>query len=391
VGREHSGSTRVSGPLVKAGSELDAAGSRASATGSQDGAARRLPVAVSPSYDVVIGQGLLAAAADFVAERHVAIVSDEHVAPLYAGSLSDSLRGAGKQVMLLTVSPGEASKQVGVWSQLLEAMATSGLNRDAAVVALGGGVVGDLGGFAAATYLRGVALYQFPTSLLAMVDSSVGGKTGLDLPQGKNLVGAFWQPRAVVADIDTLATLPAAEFRQGTVELVKTGFLGDPWLVDLVEGEWSPTVSPALLSEAVARSVAVKAAKVAADERESGVRAHLNLGHTLGHAIEAASDLQLPHGDCVLYGMLYAALLAEGRGLSDLVARFAQLIERLQPRPLPELDYDRVTAYMGRDKKAAQGRLKFVLLHDVGVPVVVGDVSDAERALAWRRLKEMMA
>ena len=353
--------------------------------------AERVTVDVSPVYDVTIGDGLMAAAADFVAEKHVAIVTDEHVGPLYAGELSEALRQADRRVTLLTVPAGEASKQVGTWSQLLEALATAGLGRDGAVVALGGGVVGDLAGFTAASYLRGVAYYQFPTSLLAMVDSSVGGKTGLDLPQGKNLVGAFWQPRAVVADVATLASLPAAEFRQGTVELVKTGFIGDPWLVDLVEGDWSPSASSELLSAAVRRSVAVKARIVAADERETGVRAHLNLGHTLGHAVEAASNLELPHGDSVLYGLLYAALLAQRRGLSDLVERFAQLVERLEPLPLPDLDFDTVSDFMTRDKKVVAGRVKFVLLAGVGAPVVVDDVGEAERADAWRRLKELIA
>jgi len=224
-----------------------------------------------------------------------------------------------------------------------------------------------------------------------MVDASVGGKTGLDLPQGKNLVGAFWQPRAVVADVAALRSLPPAEFRQGTVELVKTGFIGDPWLVELVEGEWSAAAPDELLTEAVSRSVTVKARIVSADERESGERAFLNLGHTLGHAIEAASDLRLPHGDSVLYGMLYAALLARDRGMLDLVPRFAALIERLGPEPLPDLDFAAVSEFMTRDKKVVAGRVKFVLLEAIGRPVLVSDVSEAEREAAWERLREMIA
>ena len=354
-------------------------------------ATRRVPVDVSPPYEVVIGSGLLANAAEVVAESHVAIVTDDNVGPLLADRLSAGLRAAGKRVTLLTVPAGESSKQIATWSQLLEALATSGLGRNGAVLALGGGVVGDLAGFAAASYLRGVAYYQFPTSLLAMVDASVGGKTGLDLPQGKNLVGAFWQPRAVIADVEALASLPASEFRQGTVELVKTGFIGDPWLVELVEGEWSAQSSPALLAEAVARSVTVKAGIVAQDEREAGVRAFLNLGHTLGHAVEAASGLLLPHGDSVLYGLLYASLLARNRGMQDMVDRFAALVERLGPLPLPQLDFADVSEFMTRDKKVVDGRVKFVLLEEVGRPVVVADVTDDEREAAWADLREMIA
>lgn len=354
-------------------------------------ASRLVNVAVSPAYDVVIGEGLLDSVAEHVSEQHVAVISDENVAALHATGLIEALEAAGKSVVMFSVPPGEASKQVDIWHGLLQSLAAAGLGRDAAVLALGGGVVGDLAGFTAAAYLRGVALYQLPTSLLAMVDSSVGGKTGLDLPQGKNLVGAFWQPRAVISDVATLATLPAAEFRQGTVELVKTGFLGDPWIVDLVESDWAQNLESQMMVEAIARAVAVKAAIVASDEREGGVRAHLNFGHTLGHAVEAASGLTLPHGDSVLYGMLYAALLARNQGLSDLVDRFAALTSRLQPRPFPTLDFSVVRGYMSRDKKVAAGRLKFVLLAGVAEPLVVSDIDEAAMAVAWSQLEELVA
>lgn len=358
---------------------------------SVDEAFARVNVEVSPAYPVLIGAGLHERLPSFVAEQRVALISDENVAALYAGHLVAGLEAAGKSVTLLSVPPGEASKQIEAWHGLLRGLAASGMGRDGAVLALGGGVIGDLAGFVAASYLRGVALYQLPTSLLAMVDSSVGGKTGLDLPEGKNLVGAFWQPRAVLADVDVLTTLPLDEFRQGTVELVKTGFIGDPWLVDLVLGDWAPDIDAAVLAEAVRRAVAVKGALVAADEREGGVRAHLNLGHTLGHAVEAASGLRLPHGDSVLYGMLYVALLARARGLGDLVDTFLDLIARLRPRRFPALQFEQVLGYMRRDKKVAAGRLKFVLLEDVGRPVVVGDVEEAELQRAWVRLGELVA
>ena len=353
--------------------------------------ARRVQVDVDPAYEVLIGEGLLASVGEHVSEHQLAVISDENVAALYAPRLRAALEESGKSVVTLGVAAGEASKQVAAWQDLLEGMALAGIGRDGAVLALGGGVIGDLAGFTAAAYLRGIALYQLPTSLLAMVDSSVGGKTGLDLPHGKNLVGAFWQPRTVIADVATLTTLPAAEFRQGTVELVKTGFIGDPWLVELVEGDWQPELAPEVMIEAVARAVAVKAGIVAADERESGVRAYLNLGHTLGHGVEAASGLILPHGDAVLYGMLYAALLARELEISDLVDRFYGLVDRLQPRPFPDLSFAQVRAYMARDKKVVGGRLKFVLLAEVGSPVIVDDIDDASLKLAWQQLKELVA
>src|SRR5690606_38303959 len=276
-----------------------------------------------------------------------------------------------------------------------------------AVLALGGGVVGDLAGFAAATYLRGVALYQLPTTLLAMVDAAIGGKTAVDLPEGKNLVGAFWQPRAVLADVATLYTLPPRELRQGVAETVKTGLIGDPGLVDEAErllvtaatGEGSEAaglggpggaVPPGALVDVVARAAAVKARVVTEDPHEAGVRAHLNLGHTLAHALEAASGLALSHGDAVLYGLAFAAVLGRDRGLADVVERVPGLVTRLGPDPLPTFDLASLAPFLARDKKAVAGRMRFVLLEEVGRPVVVDDVTADELASAWRTLEELM-
>ncbi|HEX7040172.1 MAG TPA: 3-dehydroquinate synthase [Trueperaceae bacterium] len=372
------------------------------ATGDADavsaGRRRTVTVALSPPYDVVVGPGLLGEVATRVAEATVAVVSDDAVWALHGRRLAERLEAGGKRVAAVTFPPGEASKDLATLGRVLRALASAGLGRDGAVLALGGGVVGDLGGLAAATYLRGVALYQLPTSLLAMVDAAIGGKTGIDLPEGKNLVGAFWQPRAVLADVQTLATLSPRELRQGTAEVVKTGLIGDPGLVDEAErllvpaaaGEGAAAVPPDELAEVVARAAAVKARVVAADPHEAGVRAHLNLGHTLAHALEAASGLALGHGDAVLYGLVYAAALGRARGLTDQVERLAGIVERLRPDPLPDLPFEALVPYMRRDKKARAGRLRFVLLAEPGRPVVVDDVGEDELRSAWRALEELV-
>lgn len=353
-------------------------------------------VGLSPPYPVVVGSGLLERAAEFVRERHVVIVTDDNVGALFAGALVGALSADGRDVLTVSVPPGERSKSITQWAHVLGAMARSGVPRDAAVVALGGGVVGDLAGFVAAAYMRGVALYQFPTSLLAMVDSSVGGKTGLDLPEGKNLVGAFWQPRAVVADVEVLRSLPEREFRLGTVELVKAGYLGDPALTASYGSDWHPHAPATRLTDLVARAVRVKADVVVEDVREAGRRATLNLGHTLAHALEAhaleidartgANGHGIPHGDAVAHGLVFAALLARRRGWPDLVDDFLRLrrwvgAEGLRPRRFEELE-----PFLGRDKKALGGRLRFVLLAGPGSAVVVDDVTKSELTAAWSEL-----
>lgn len=345
-------------------------------------------VATDPPYTVSVGPGLtLTLLPELVTQREVALVTDEHVLAAHGHGVAAALGAGGRRVEVLAVPPGEGSKSLERYGALLRRLAGAALARDAAVVALGGGVVGDLGGFVAATYMRGVAFYQAPTSLLAMVDASVGGKTGLDLPEGKNLVGAFWQPRAVVADVSTLGSLPPHEFRQGTVEAFKHGLLAAPDLLEAFGPGWSERAPAARLADVVARSVAVKAAVVAADEREAGVRAHLNLGHTLAHALEAASGHALPHGDAVGYGLLFAALLGRARGLADLVERMAEFLRWLAPAPLPRTDFTTLRRFMARDKKVAGGRLRMVLLADIGRPLVVADVTDAELAEAWKELE----
>lgn len=352
-------------------------------------ALRTLRVELDPPYVVHVGTGLLVTAHEHVREHSVAIITDDNVAKLHLATLRAGLEAAGRTVHTLSVPPGEGSKSVPVWAGLLSRLAQLALGRDCAVVALGGGVVGDLAGFVAASYLRGVALYQAPTTLLAMVDSSVGGKTGLDLPEGKNLVGAFWQPRAVLADVSVLATLPESEFRQGTVELVKAGYLADPTLTEVFRRDWTPRTDTELLGAAILAAVKVKADVVAADERESGVRATLNLGHTLAHALEAVTEHRIPHGEAVAHGLVYAALLARARGISDLVEAMKDLRAWVRPAPLPSCDWSALEQYMQRDKKVVAGRLRLVLPEAVGRAVVVDDVKPEELLAAWRALSEM--
>ena len=345
-------------------------------------------VRVRPAYTVTVGAGVLETLAASVREERLALVSDAHVGPLYGDAVQGVLAASGAQVTRFEVPAGEDSKSAGRWLELQRGFARERLDRASAVVAVGGGVVGDLAGFAAATFQRGVAWYQVPTSLLAMVDASVGGKTAIDLPEGKNLTGAFWQPRAVFADVRTLRTLPDAEFRQGAVELFKHGLLADPALLERFENGFGPDAPEQALAEAIARSVAVKAEIVALDEREGDVRAHLNLGHTLAHALEAASGHALPHGDAVAYGLHYAALLARNRGLTDLTARTRRLVTWERPAPLPDAPFERLRTFMARDKKNRSGRQRFVLLEDIGRPVVVDDVTPGEQERAWNELTE---
>lgn len=347
-----------------------------------------IEVSVRPPYTVQIGAGALAELPAVVHHRAVALVSDSNVAPRFLPDISAALELAGIHVTRHVVPAGEGSKSAARWLELQRAFARAGLDRDGAVVAVGGGVVGDLAGFAAATYLRGIAWYQAPTSLLAMVDASVGGKTAIDLPEGKNLAGAFWQPLAVLADVRALRSLPEREFRQGAVEHFKHGLLADSAILDAFADGFAAGWPEVDLARSIARSVAVKAAIVAQDEREGGVRAHLNLGHTLAHALEAVSGHVLPHGDAVAYGLHFAALVGRNRGWADLTDRTAWLLAWVRPSPLPRATFQEVRRYQARDKKHRAGRERFVLLQDVGRPLVTDDVSEPEQERAWNELVE---
>jgi 3-dehydroquinate synthase len=356
------------------------------------GPVKTIRLELAEPYDVLVGHGLLYRVAELVEQRAVAIVTDSNVGPLYGERLCAELAGAGKRTLAIEVPAGEDSKSLATLEDVLRQLARAGFGRDCAVLSLGGGVVSDLAGFAAASYLRGVAYHSCPTSLLAMVDASVGGKTGVNLPEGKNLVGAFWQPRLVVADIATLASLPERQFREGAVELFKHGLLGASELLgSLDDPEFRPDGAPEVLEEYVASSVMVKARIVEADEHETGQRAFLNLGHSLAHALEAVSDHRLSHGEAVAYGLLFAAELGAGRGWHDFTGEARRLLAWLRPAPLPCREFAEVLPFMLRDKKNAAARQRFVLLDGSGSPVLVDDVDESEQRLAWERLLEVVS
>ena len=333
-------------------------------------------------YRIAIEPGVRGRAAAWeacVAGRHVLVVSDTHVAPLYADDVRRALPPRC-DAALHVIEAGEASKTLAGCAAIYAKLAALGAGRDATIVALGGGVVGDLAGFAAATWMRGVACVQAPTSLLAMVDSSVGGKTGVDLPDGKNLVGAFHQPVAVLADVETLATLPPRELAAGCAEVVKYGAIGDARffgrLADLADEVLAGRREA--LVEVVAESCRRKSAIVARDERESGERALLNFGHTFGHALETASEYRLLHGEAVAIGMVCAARLSARLGLATEgdANVLATLLARYRlPVAIPtELDPDVLLGHMRLDKKALGGRPRLVLWRGIGRAELVADV-----------------
>ncbi|HWE41336.1 MAG TPA: 3-dehydroquinate synthase, partial [Gemmatimonadaceae bacterium] len=317
--------------------------------------------------------------------HHYAVVSDPNVAPLYAERVRASLAGAdpAAAMSLLLVPPGEEHKTRELWAHLTDELLAGGAGRDTTIVALGGGVVGDLAGFVAATYMRGIPVVQLPTTLLAMVDASVGGKTGVDTPAGKNLVGAFHPPAAVIADPDTLASLPAAELRSGGAEMIKHGVVADARYFDEVAAVLprlaaDDTGIPGELAALIARSVEIKAAVVADDEREHGRRKVLNFGHTLGHAIEAASGYRLLHGEAVAIGMALESEIAERIGVAAagtaMRVRAALTAGGLPVVVPPGIDPARILAATRSDKKARGGRVEYAL------PAAIGTMAGAESA-----------
>ncbi|MEL6871378.1 MAG: 3-dehydroquinate synthase [Pseudomonadota bacterium] len=346
----------------------------------------------SRSYDVIVGSGLIADAGHAIADRFpkaaTAIVTDETVAGLHLPTLQTSLEAAGVAVRgVATVPPGEASKSMATLSQVSDELLASGLERRDLVIALGGGVIGDLAGFAAAIVRRGVAFVQIPTSLLAQVDSSVGGKTGINTAAGKNLLGAFHQPSLVLADIDALATLPDRQLRAGYAEVVKYGLLGDAaffgWLDDH-RGDIAARRAD-VLRKAVVRSVEMKADIVARDETEQGDRALLNLGHTFGHALEAWAGYsdRLLHGEAIAIGTCQAFRFAEaeGRCPPQTAARAAGHIKSIGlPTRIADIPGDRLPdretllGLMAQDKKVVGGQITLILPRAIGAAEIVRDV-----------------
>jgi len=341
------------------------------------------------SYDIHVGPGLLGAAGGLlapIAQGPVPIVTDSNVAVIHLATLRDSLARAGVDARPIVLEPGEATKSFRGLERLTSELLASGVDRGGLIVALGGGVIGDLAGFAAGILKRGIAFAQVPTTLLAQVDSSVGGKTAINTPEGKNLVGLFHQPRIVIADTSILRTLPRRELLAGYAEVVKYGALGDRDFFEWLEANGADALAgeTAAIVHVVAHSCRIKAAIVSRDEREAGERALLNLGHTFGHALEAATGYsdRLLHGEGVAIGMALAFRLSVELGLcpGQDCERFVRHLKAVGlpaavsdvpgPRPTPDV----LLEHMGHDKKVKDGRLHFILLHGLGRAFTTSDV-----------------
>ena len=334
------------------------------------------------AYPIHIGEGLLARAdliLPHLPQRKVSVVTNTTVAALYLDKFSATLRGAGVEIVPVVLPDGEEHKNWQTLNAIFDALLSNRCERKSAIIALGGGVVGDLAGFAASSYQRGVPFIQVPTTLLAQVDSSVGGKTAINHPLGKNMIGAFYQPGMVLADTAMLHTLPARELSAGLAEVIKYGLIMDLPFLGWLEANIGKLNErdPAALAYAVTRSCENKAAVVAADERETGERALLNLGHTFGHAIEAGLGFGTwLHGEAVAAGTMLAARLSERMGLlteAD-VRRMADLFVRAGlPVEAPLLGQDRYLELMGHDKKVENGKLRLVLLQSLGKAYMTSD------------------
>ena len=339
------------------------------------------------SYPIHVGAGLLGRSElilTLLKVPAVAIVSNQTIAPLYLSTLADGLRAGGVRIAEIILPDGEQHKNWQTLNHIYDALLENRCERATTVVALGGGVIGDLAGFAAATYQRGVPFIQIPTTLLAQVDSSVGGKTGINHPLGKNMIGAFWQPRLVLADTDTLKTLPDRELRAGLAEVIKYGLIRDLPFFEWLEANIERLLARDgdALTYAIQRSCVNKAEVVAADEREAGERALLNLGHTFGHAIEAGLGYGgWLHGEAVAAGTQIAAELSRRLGWlgSSDCARVAGLFERAGlPVRGPRLGADRYLELMALDKKVSAGRLRLVLLKRIGLGVVSAEAGESD-------------
>ena len=337
------------------------------------------------SYPIYIGSGLLDRAEllqHALPRKRAAIVTNTTVAPLYLERLQNTLRSMGVSSTPIILPDGEEYKNSATLSLIYDALLTNRCERSTPLIALGGGVIGDLTGYAAATYLRGVPFIQIPTTLLAQVDSSVGGKTGINHPLGKNMIGAFYQPQLVLADTDTLNTLPGNELAAGIAEVIKYGLIRDLAFFEWLEQNMDKLLArdTGALQYAIARSCRNKAEVVAADERESGERALLNLGHTFGHAIESGMGYgNWLHGEGVAAGTIMAADLSQRLGWigAQDAARIRRLFERARlPIVSPDLGVEKYLELMELDKKVEGGKMRFVLLKAIGCAVVTGDVPE---------------
>jgi 3-dehydroquinate synthase len=340
----------------------------------------------SGAYDVRCRWGALADLGDLMRDAGLSgsafVFTDSNTGPQYGESVLRALAAAHFEATTFTIPAGEASKSLETVRSAYDWLLDHKAERGSAIVALGGGVVGDLAGFVAATYLRGVPFVQCPTSLLAMVDASIGGKVGVDHPRGKNLVGAFYPPRLVVQDTSLLQGLPSRALREGYAEVIKHGLIMDPPMLDILERDAKRllSVEPELTTEIVARNAALKAKVVSDDEREGGLRAILNYGHTIGHAIEAVTGYtSIAHGEAISVGMMAAAAIGERTGVTrPVIAGRQRVLFDLYglPTRMPGLDPGSVIAATKLDKKVAAKKLRWVLLEDFGRPVLCDDVPD---------------
>ena len=329
------------------------------------------------SYNIFVGEGILSSAGALLTEAgikgKVAVITNPTVAQLYLDTVHDVLEGSGFDVTPILLPDGEEHKTLSTVSVIFDRLIAERFERKSCIVALGGGVVGDIAGFAAATYLRGIPFCQVPTTLLAQVDSSVGGKTGVNHKHGKNLIGAFYQPRAVIIDVSVLSSLPRRELIAGMAEVIKYGIIADPALFGQLEAKINRVLAldRRLLTELIATSCTIKARVIEKDEREDDYRAVLNFGHTLGHALEAATNYQrFLHGEAVGIGMAKAAAIAYQHGLCDSVTlgRINNLIRMAGlPTEIPdEVSTQSLTQGMELDKKSAEGKIKFVMCTGIG-------------------------
>jgi 3-dehydroquinate synthase len=356
-----------------------------------------LPVGLGArSYTITIEPGCLGKIAATLKSDHPAshycIVSDDTVAGLYGKRLLGDLRGQGLAADLLSFPHGEAHKNIATVAQLASGAAQLGLDRKSMIIALGGGVSGDIAGFLASAYMRGIPFVQAPTSLLAQVDSSVGGKTGVDIPEGKNLFGSFYQPRAVFIDPEVLRTLPEEQYLNGLAEVIKHGVIRDADYFGFMDDRFEDIMAldGSALQDLIFRSCQIKAEVVAEDETETNIRRILNFGHTIGHAVEAASEFSILHGFAVSIGMLAAARIAEMKSMLDAagIARLTDLLKRYKlPTEIPPaIDRERIRAYLLTDKKRIGGITSFILPEAIGRVTITDDVTTEQinRALASR-------
>jgi 3-dehydroquinate synthase len=347
------------------------------------------------AYSVWVGPGLMERAAELipVPERSevLAVVSDANVQALHGERITMGLEPTGRRIASFATEPGEGSKTIDNTEAMLRAFANNGVHRGDMVVGVGGGVATDLAGFVAAVYHRGVAVAHVPTTLLGQVDAAIGGKTGVNLPEGKNLVGAFHQPVAVLADVTALATLPEEELRSGLAEVVKHAFLADPALLEELVARRGTIFErdPTVLTDIVARAAAVKCRVVERDETERGERMHLNYGHTVGHALEALGGYaRWRHGEAVALGMTFAAALAVELGMGNWMGEHRRVLEALglPTRGAGDVPLQALLEVMGGDKKYDAG-LRFIVLEEPGRPKIVTDVSRKAIAAAYEWIK----